>query len=249
LLANLKLYILLEFYIWKRYVNAKVKTRWCCNYLPAYVAKAFTLAEVLITLLIIGIVASIIIPGLIADTQEQEFKVAWKKSYAEINQAINLVIHDNGGTLANMCGTYNTGCIVNTFRQYLNTTQICPSNENNICMQTPKLLSGNSFSAVDSNVINSSASSVFKLTNGALVLIRWHAGDCAFTFNNNKCGWIMVDVNGYKGPNVIGRDVYSISILPNRILPYGADGAYNEGVNDCNPQENGKSCAFIYLYQ
>jgi len=50
--------------------------------------KAFTLAEVLITLLIIGVIASIVIPGLIANTQQAELKVAWKKAVATINSAI-----------------------------------------------------------------------------------------------------------------------------------------------------------------
>ncbi len=40
--------------------------------------KGFTLAEVLITLLIIGILASLIIPAVINDTKEAELKVALK---------------------------------------------------------------------------------------------------------------------------------------------------------------------------
>jgi prepilin-type N-terminal cleavage/methylation domain-containing protein len=50
----------------------------------------FTLAEVLLTLLIIGVVASLVIPGIIADTQEQELKTAWKKAYATISNAARL---------------------------------------------------------------------------------------------------------------------------------------------------------------
>ena len=41
---------------------------------------AFTLAEVLITLGIIGIVAEMTIPTLMNNVQDQAFKAAWKKS-------------------------------------------------------------------------------------------------------------------------------------------------------------------------
>ena len=42
--------------------------------------KGFTLAEVLITLAIIGVVAAIAIPSVISNTQQQEFKTGLKKS-------------------------------------------------------------------------------------------------------------------------------------------------------------------------
>ena len=47
---------------------------------------AFTMAEVLITLGIIGIVAAMTIPGLIKNYQERQFKTAYKKVYSEISQ-------------------------------------------------------------------------------------------------------------------------------------------------------------------
>ncbi len=42
--------------------------------------KGFTLAEVLITLAIIGVVAAISIPSVISNSQQQEFKTGLKKS-------------------------------------------------------------------------------------------------------------------------------------------------------------------------
>ena len=48
--------------------------------------KGFTIAEVLITIGIIGIVAAMTIPGLIKNYQERQFKTAYKKAYSEISQ-------------------------------------------------------------------------------------------------------------------------------------------------------------------
>ncbi len=65
--------------------------------------KGFTLAEVLITLAIIGVVAAISIPSVISNSQQQEFKTGLRKAVSVLNSAItmNMAIdgespYDNG---------------------------------------------------------------------------------------------------------------------------------------------------------
>lgn len=53
-------------------------------------SSAFTLAEVLITLAIIGVVAAMTIPGVIVRTNQQEFKTGYKKAISVLNQAITM---------------------------------------------------------------------------------------------------------------------------------------------------------------
>ena len=57
---------------------------------------AFTLAEVLITLGIIGVVAAMTIPTLISNTNGAQFKSAYKKALSTLNQAIvmNIALED-----------------------------------------------------------------------------------------------------------------------------------------------------------
>ena len=50
----------------------------------------FTLAEVLITLTIIGVIAAMTIPTLLSNTSDQEYKTALKKAVSTINQAITM---------------------------------------------------------------------------------------------------------------------------------------------------------------
>ena len=57
---------------------------------------AFTLAEVLITLGVIGIVAAMTLPMLIEDYKKVEIPIRLKKFYSTMQQAINLSIADNG---------------------------------------------------------------------------------------------------------------------------------------------------------
>ena len=58
--------------------------------------RGFTLAEVLITLVIIGVIAAMTIPTLISSTGDQEYKTGLKKAFATLNQvvAVNSVLGD-----------------------------------------------------------------------------------------------------------------------------------------------------------
>ena len=60
--------------------------------------KGFTLAEVLITLAIIGIVAALTIPSVISNYQQQEFKTGLKKAVSVLNEAIQTNIAQDGET-------------------------------------------------------------------------------------------------------------------------------------------------------
>lgn len=58
---------------------------------------AFTLAETLITLGIIGVVAAITIPTIMQNVQDQAFRSMFKKDYALLQQAVYKINYDNGG--------------------------------------------------------------------------------------------------------------------------------------------------------
>ena len=52
--------------------------------------KAFTLAEVLITLGIIGVVAALTLPSLMTDIGNKKLKTQFFKTYTDLNQAAKL---------------------------------------------------------------------------------------------------------------------------------------------------------------
>ncbi len=60
--------------------------------------KAFTLAEVLITLAIIGVVAAISIPSVISNSQQQEFITGLRKAVCVLNSAITMNMALDGET-------------------------------------------------------------------------------------------------------------------------------------------------------
>ena len=60
--------------------------------LKNYSKNGFTLAEVLITLGIIGVVAAMAMPMIVKKYQEQVYKTAYKKVYAELSEAVREAI-------------------------------------------------------------------------------------------------------------------------------------------------------------
>ena len=60
------------------------------SFYPPYKIKAFTLAEVLITLVIIGVIVAITVPSLMNNTNAQEYRSALKKAISAVNQALEL---------------------------------------------------------------------------------------------------------------------------------------------------------------
>lgn len=98
---------------------------------PAKVAwqkglKGFTLAEVLITLGIIGVAAALTMPALIANHKKQEVITKLKKIYSVMNQAINSSVAEYGDveTWAADCGysgspSCNTDEAIEWFNRYI----------------------------------------------------------------------------------------------------------------------------------
>jgi len=212
------------------------------------VKKGFTLAEVLITLLIVGVIASIVIPGLIADTQNAEYKTAWKKGYADLSQATKRILMDNGGTLKGICT--NSNCLRDLYLQYLNFSKKCDAGTTlgNCFDSTTKALSG---AVITGDWFTSFTSySGVILANGNFVLFVYNS-NCNWTPTiSNVCGSIITDINGFRGPNTFGKDIYKTYILQNSIPPFGVQGDGNE--SDCNtnpPSGSGLGCSARYLYQ
>ncbi len=67
-------------------------------YDKGYAKSAFTLAEVLITLAIIGVVAAITIPSVISNSQQQEFKTGLRKAVSVLNSSITMNMALDGET-------------------------------------------------------------------------------------------------------------------------------------------------------
>lgn len=174
----------------------------------------FTLAEVLITVAIIGIVATLTIPSLIASYQKMVYVTQLKKFYAEFQigakayyaskDCQDLKCTNVFAGQTSMCSVWPEQCpkiddfVTKTFKateQGYNTT-----------MHASYRIADPMAQYMLDYFFNEQAYS-FLTADNFLVGIQTDISEaCALL--GDICATVYVDVNGYNGPNIDGRDVY-----------------------------------------
>lgn len=172
----------------------------------------------LITLGIIGVVAAMVIPTLISNTQTEQYRVGLKKAYSTLTQAINAIYAQNSAidlsSDDNFINELSTQISMQKTGTFGSLTTL-PANFNYKCYKETGGTCGNIL--VRPGIDGMKA---FVTTNGVLYLIfptvfpncdggNWHVKmDTSETFpQNNVCATLFVDLNGDKNPNQLGMDV------------------------------------------
>lgn len=158
----------------------------------------FTLAEVLITLGIIGIVAAMTIPTLINNAQDQQWKTAYKKAYSDLNQAVLSAKSNN--EFVYMDGS-NPSFVKNNFDtiySYFKTTKYCNNSVAEGCWI-------DTCSTVGDCAPPGDGSSWAFIDNSGRFWNHYRS-------TGNLYLRIVVDTNGAKGPNSYGRDKWYFTI-------------------------------------
>ena len=96
----------------------------CPSILVPLKKAAFTLAEVLITLGIIGVVTAMTLPAVINKINDRQNIAALKKIYSVMSQATLDVIRENG-SMENLCAVGDTDCLSQLYRNFIKTVKVC----------------------------------------------------------------------------------------------------------------------------
>ena len=207
---------------------------------------AFTLAEVLVTLGIIGVVAAMTLPTLINNAQNKQLEVAFKKSYSALSQiAQRVALEDYGGQIPDDALSESLGY----YAKYLNGKRCtgtaengCPANSGtNYCSfmgKTYKDFSGKVGVQCIGNdyVVNVVSGSTFYFDV---------AGEVEPIYGTQ---FVVIDVNGWqKRPNKLGHDMFLFSIgRDGKITAGGADTSFYPKSGYCNSSttfsSNGYGC-------
>ena len=215
--------------------------------------KAFTLAEVLITLGIIGVVAAMTLPALINKTHGAQNRTALQKSYSILQQALQSLNADQGFIAKR--DTYANRTFANYYKQYFKIAKDC-SLYSCITTSTDENNNANVINAYQTYSRNRKVRSYFFddgqfiLTDGMMLLIE-----------DNTIGsgvgamFISVDINGYeKNPNAWGHDLFTFQIMNDsgKLLPMGAEGTtFTDMSQYCSAAssnaQNGIACTYKAL--
>lgn len=182
--------------------------------------KGFTLAEVLVTIGIIGVVAAITIPILMNNYQKTQYIAQLKKAYTTANQALISLTNDYGCLNDLKCTNLLATDLVTFGDEYIKyfnvskncrNTAGCSPNNNNL-----------NYDGSGTNFIYDTQASIrytFITTDGTVIYL-FRYSNCSSNFSTNAtgdlknvCGGISFDLNGnVKGPNYIGKDVFGFFI-------------------------------------
>lgn len=217
--------------------------------------KAFTLSEVLITLAIIGIVASLTIPTLVNNYRKKQFETGLKKEYSVLLQALDMYKQDNETPLKKEDTDQSHGEFKNKIKPYLKILVDCGDDQAGgyeaKCVQngdytqdkkyTYKTYSGN---IAKENLFDDGQ---IILNDGSHMLFENPGGGSAV--------YVSIDVNGYKKlPNKWGEDVFTFQLMNDgKLLPMGAEGtSFRNTATYCSKTSsnrfNGIACANRAIY-
>lgn len=155
---------------------------------------AFTLAEVLITLGIIGVVASMTIPALINTIDDMHYKTAYRKAFADVSQAFQPGIAD--GSLTQRTGSYDAIATVddwNFLRNALKVSTDCTKAQLNTCWANGD--------KINTNYPIAGTSRSFVDVQGRSWALYWDSESVFFA-----------DINGLKSPNQFGKDRFLFTL-------------------------------------
>ncbi len=196
----------------------------------AKIIKCFTLAEVLIALTIIGIIAAITVPVIMANYQKQALKAAFTKTYSDLNNAARKFYSDNGISFSEYASSKGSKTeVFTTLMSYFNQSgkvsnmSFSTEEEDYDLTYRLKLLSGTQLNvaAASGNMI---CDNYFMQADLQGRLFRLNDSPSANTNGPVVC----VDTNGLKNPNQYGKDYFLfIFTVDNQVIPMGMEHSNN----------------------
>lgn len=189
--------------------------------------RAFTLAEVLITLGIIGVVAAMTIPTLMRNYQKHVIYEQFRKNYSVLSAAFASLLDDYGGDFTNAFPNNND--LLYALASKLEVVKTCTVEEDaQDCFHQSTDIKTIGGAVLGSNWTSTNNASMI-LKNGVMINLYqnpYRVPSCTsgIAFKNGEnmgCQIIGVDVNGGDGPNVFGRDILVLYIYKYGIVPDG----------------------------
>ena len=182
---------------------------------------AFTLAEVLITLAIIGVVAVLTVPALIQNYNEK----AWSTAQDVFTKRLEVATRQMN-TEEKLAGYSNTMDFVNELKKYIKITRVCDNSNITKCFNK-EVIWNEGEDPIDMSTIRNAASLgqddwdtdtvAVQFANGVNAIIAYNPNTTQEPFNNQFSATsnsmaILYDVSGNKNPNTNGKDIAGINV-------------------------------------
>ena len=175
---------------------------------------AFTLAEVLVTLGIIGVVAAMTMPTLVENHQRKVYVTQLQKVYTELSQAAKRAITDTNAVSLDETrfNEKNANGAKQFFTTYFNVVQDCGTTLTPCFADSYKSLQGQDVTLGLGE--DSSPVVVVSIASGASIFVMSNMLEYEPYDTHGWHGWLqlLVDINGAEGPNIVGRDLFYMDL-------------------------------------
>lgn len=196
----------------------------------------FTLAEVLVTLGIIGVVSAMTLPTLVKNHQRTVFTTQLHKVVNEISQAVERVISDSNAVNIKESNIRKTG-FDGFMRNYFKTTKICTGASTKDCFaESYTNLNGENIRIRSFIVSGCDANSENCATTRGTAMITAGGASIYMVFDGSGGNslYIVTDINGKQEPNILGRDLFDFVIDGNGTISVGnIDDAVSNFTTNC----------------
>ncbi len=202
----------------------------------------FTLAEVIIVLGIIGVVAALTIPSLMKNWQDLQYKSTYKKAYAEATQAWLSAKNDDKLVYLPNVGDSKSERYANfaAFQSYFKTLKVCGDASSATLGAISECWADGDMWWKDCPASNGMG---FIDTSGK----AWVLTDSLYSITTNE---ISVDINGSQKPNKFGQDRFNFVPLSANgdwwgdLVKIGVTGDCISASN-CNGQDSANVCPSV----
>ncbi len=163
----------------------------------------FTLAEVLVTLGIIGVVSAMTVPTLMQNYQRKSYVTQLHKVYNELSQALVRYQTDKNAVNLTEAGLSSQDNFNYFVSDYFKIVQKCDNSLTPCFDDNYKTLNGGG--------VNFSNGTSYVLASGSAIRF-------IVSVSGDKIGQVGLDINGQKGPNILGRDLFFIAVYKDGVL-------------------------------
>ena len=155
---------------------------------------------------IIGVVSAMTVPTLMQSHQRKVYVTQLHKFYTELSQAAQRYITDHNAVNMREAGLNSQAALDSFFKTYFNIASDCKDES------VPCFAPNSEYRNLSGTNIYSSRPAFITLTSGVSIGYGYTTGA------GDRLCTLDVDINGAKGPNIAGRDVFIISLFNNGMV-------------------------------
>ena len=211
-----------------------IKSLFVKRFSMTYLTKtiAFTLAETLVVMGIIGVVAALTIPNLNQSTGDREKVAKVKKIYANLEDALGraTAVYDpvDEWFINDSSSKEINDRFAERITEFMKISKTCGEGVEGCIPSEFKGLDGVLVNGIAPEDLN------FLLADGTGLVFELNSSNCTKDFGatsdsplKQTCGQIYADINGIKGANTYGKDYFVFYVTKSGVFPTGGKNSKN----------------------